>query len=67
MERSTLSFKQCIMFTLTQPYDETGIQEYVAWIVMLLLVATGFRHARVVISFVLQRFYEWFIQNNPTA
>jgi hypothetical protein len=43
------------------------ISEYAAWLVAIFLVAFGFRHARDIISYVLEQLYDVFIQQNRSA
>jgi hypothetical protein len=38
---------------------------YSVWLIALLLVAFGFRHAKDLIAFVLDKLYQTFIQQNP--
>lgn len=39
------------------------ISEYAIWIVSIVLIAFGFRYARELIAFVLDKLYQFFIQN----
>lgn len=40
-----------------------NIPEYAIWIVSIVLIAFGFRYARELIAFVLDKLYQFFIQN----
>ena len=40
-----------------------NISEYAIWIVSIVLIAFGFRYARELIAFVLDKLYQFFIQN----
>ena len=40
-------------------------REYAIWITAMIIVAVGFRYAKEVINFVLDKLYQYFIQNYP--
>jgi hypothetical protein len=47
--------------------ETTPIKEYAVWLLVLFIVAFGFRHVKEIISFVLDELYQTFIQNNPVS
>lgn len=49
------------------PVSSSDFKEYVVWLIAIVVVAFGFRHAREMIAFVLDKLYQVFIQNNPAA
>lgn len=49
------------------PVASNDLREYVVWLIAIVVVAFGFRHAREIIAFVLDKLYQIFIQNNPAA
>lgn len=49
------------------PVASNDLKEYFVWLIAIVVVAFGFRHAREMIAFVLDKLYQVFIQNNPTA
>jgi len=49
------------------PVGSNDLREYVVWLIAIVIVAFGFRHAREIIAFVLDKLYQVFIQNNPAA
>jgi hypothetical protein len=49
------------------PVTSNDFREYFVWLLALLVVAVGFRHAKAAIAFVLDKLYQIFIQNNPNA
>ena len=52
------------MYTPVASHD---YKEYAVWLVTIILVAVGFRYAKEVIVFLLDKLYEVFIQNNPVS
>ena len=42
-------------------------REYAVWIIAMVVVAAGFRYAKEVIGFVLDKLYQYFIQNYPNG
>ena len=40
------------------------MKEYVVWLTVILLVALGLRHAKNFIAFILDKLYQFLIQNN---
>lgn len=47
--------------------DMSDYRQYAVWLIAMVLVAFGFRYAKDIIAFVLDKLYEFFIQNNPAA
>jgi hypothetical protein len=41
-----------------------NISDYAVWLITITLVAFGFKYATQVIAFVLEKLYQYFIQNN---
>jgi hypothetical protein len=41
-----------------------NLQEYAIWVVTLLLVAFGFRYAKELIAFVLDKLYDLFVEHH---
>ncbi|MGZ3838394.1 MAG: hypothetical protein ACXVMS_09705 [Flavisolibacter sp.] len=39
-------------------------RQYATWLIAIFLVAFGFRYAREIISFILDKLYEFFIAHN---
>lgn len=50
---------------LSAPIND--FKEYLVWLIAFAIVLVGFRHAREFVAFVLDKLYQIFIQNNPTA
>jgi hypothetical protein len=51
--------------TTIQPYNETmRFGELAAWMVTILLLATGFQRIKDVVAYVMLKLYEFFIQRN---
>ncbi|MGE5519983.1 MAG: hypothetical protein ACM3VS_08665 [Candidatus Dadabacteria bacterium] len=50
----------------TSPPLITEYREYVMLLIAIVLVAVGFKYAKDVIAFVLDKLYQFFIQNNHT-
>lgn len=44
--------------------EASNIKEYTIRVIILFIVALGFRHVKEIISFVLEKLYQVFIQNN---
>ena len=55
------------MLAVTPSIDTSALRDLAVWLVAISLVAFGFRHAKDVIAFVLDKFYEYFILENPTV
>jgi hypothetical protein len=52
---------------LTQPHPTPEVREYAVWLITLLVIAAGFRYAKEIIAFVLDKLYEYFIQNQSSS
>lgn len=50
---------------ITPAMDLSDIKQFMTWLAVLLIFVVGFRHAREVMAFVLDKLYQFFIQNNP--
>ncbi|HWC53905.1 MAG TPA: hypothetical protein VG676_10005 [Chitinophagaceae bacterium] len=51
--------------TTIQPYNETmRFGALAAWMVTILLLATGFQRIKDVVAYVMLKLYEFFIQRN---
>lgn len=49
----------------TSTYGSTDVlRQYSVWLITILLVAFGFKYAKEIIAFVLDKFYQFFIDNN---
>lgn len=55
------------MFSVSPSSDTSPFAEYAIWLVTIVLVAFGFRYAKDLIAFVLEKLYEFFIENNRLA
>jgi hypothetical protein len=53
------------MVSVSPAVDMSDYRQYAVWLIAVILVAFGFRHAKDIIAFVLDKLYEFFIQNNP--
>ena len=53
------------MLYTTAPSSFPDYREYAVWLITIVLVAFGFRFARDVIAFLLDKLYQVFIQENP--
>lgn len=42
-------------------------RHYAIWLISIVLIAIGFKYAREVIAFVLDKLYQLFIKENPTG
>lgn len=51
------------MFTMTS-IDVSDYRQFALWLITLLVVVIGARYAKDVIVFVLDKLYQFFIQNN---
>jgi hypothetical protein len=40
-------------------------KKYTVWLITMAIVAFGFSYAKGIIAFVLDKLYQFFIQNNP--
>ena len=49
------------------PVTTNEFKEYLVWLLTLGVVIFGFRHAKEIVAFVLDKFYQVFIQNSPNA
>jgi hypothetical protein len=56
----TCDRKTCCML----PVTSNDFKEYLVWLLAFAVVAFGFRHAKGVVAFVLDKLYQLFIQNN---
>jgi hypothetical protein len=59
--------KNLNMLTVAPPVDSSALRDLAVWLVAISLVAFGFRYAKEVIAFVLDKFYEYFVLKNPAA
>lgn len=57
--------KNCFMIPASTPGNMTDYSQYAIWLIAIALVAFGFRYAKGIIALVLDKFYEFFIQDNP--
>ena len=49
----------------TSTYGNADVlRPYSVWLITILLVAFGFKYAKEIIAFVLDKFYQFFIENN---
>lgn len=49
----------------TSPYGNTDVfSQYLVWLTTILLVAFGFKYAKDIIAFVLDKLYQFLIENN---
>jgi hypothetical protein len=55
------------MLAVNPSNDIPAMQELAVWFVAIILVAAGFRYAKEVIAFVLDKFYEYFVLKNSAA
>lgn len=46
------------------PVTSNDFKEYLVWLLAFAVVVFGFRHAKEVVAFVLDKLYQLFIQNN---
>ena len=53
------------MLAVTPSIDTTELRDLAVWLVAISLVAFGFRYAKEVIAFILDKFYEYFILKSP--
>ena len=66
MPAATFGFiKNNIMIFATPSIVKSDYSQYTAWLITIAIVAFGFRYAKVIIVFVLDKMYQFFIQNNP--
>ena len=49
---------------LSDMYD---FRQYAVWLIAMVLVAFGFHYAKGIIAFVLDKMYQFFIENNPAG
>jgi len=47
--------------------EAADFKEYAVWVLILFIVAFGFRHVKEIVSFVLDELYQLFIQHNPVS
>ena len=52
------------MITTSLQTDTSDYAQYATWLITIVLVAVGFRYAKEVIAFVLDKLYEFFIEKN---
>ena len=45
----------------------TAFHEFAIWLISIVIVAFGFRYAKEIVSFVLDKLYQVFIQQNPSV
>jgi hypothetical protein len=64
---NNLQYKINFMLTVTPSIDTSPLREFGVWLVAIALVAFGFRYAKELIAFVLDKLYQHFILDNPTA
>jgi hypothetical protein len=53
------------MLYVSTPANLPDYAEFAAWLIAMILVAFGFRYAKDIIAFVLDKLYQVFILNNP--
>jgi hypothetical protein len=52
------------MFTSFPPTDLPDVKQYAIWLITIVVVAFGFRYARDIIGFIIDKLYQFFIQKN---
>ncbi|MGZ8536920.1 MAG: hypothetical protein ACXWV9_01595 [Flavisolibacter sp.] len=52
------------MITSAISTNSTDYAQYAIWLITMVVVAFGFRYAKDIISFVLDRLYGFFIEND---
>ncbi len=60
-------FKNDCMILASPSIDISNYGQYAEWLIVMLIVAFGFRYARKIVVFVLDTMYRLFIQHNPPA
>ena len=55
------------MLAVSPSNDIPAMQELAVWVITISLVAFGFRYAKEIIAFILDKFYDYFVLKNPTA
>ena len=57
------------MFTIppTLTPDIPDLKEFAVWLIAIAVVAFGFRHAREIMAFILDKLYQYFVLNGPSA
>ncbi|WP_018615496.1 hypothetical protein [Segetibacter koreensis] len=55
------------MILASPSIDISNYGQYAEWLIVMLIVAFGFRYARKIVVFVLDTMYRLFIQHNPPA
>lgn len=55
------------MLTVNPSIEPSALREFGLWLITIALVAFGFRYAKDVIAFVLDKLYQHFILDNPAA
>lgn len=54
------------MIAASTPANMSDYSQFAIWLISIALVAFGFRYAKDIIAFVLDKCYQFFILNNPT-
>ena len=57
--------KNNIMISATPSIVMPDYRKYTVWLITMAIVAFGFSYAKGIIAFVLDKLYQFFIQNNP--
>jgi hypothetical protein len=57
------------MFTITPTSAPLvpDLKEFAVWLIAIAVVAFGFRHAREIMAFILDKLYQYFVLNGPSA
>jgi hypothetical protein len=57
------------MFTIppTLTPDIPDLKEFAVWLIAIAVVAFGFRHAREIMGFILDKLYQYFVLNGPSV
>lgn len=57
-------YKNGFMIAYISQPGLSDYRQYATWLIAIFLVAFGFRYAREIISFILDKLYEFFIAHN---
>lgn len=55
------------MLTSITPIEFYDYRQYAVWLISIIVVALGFKYAKEVIAFVLDKLYQVFIQENTAG
>ena len=59
--------KNFYIIAVSPKNDIPAMQELAVWVITISLVAFGFRYAKEIIAFVLDKFYEYFVLKNSAG